>query len=127
MKYVYYGYNPPFFGGTQNVMSWQSGDRMIKNDLRQLLLTSPGERVYRPTFGSPIKGALFESLNQNDLPTLRDGIITAINTHEQRVRINDVKLQLLEDENTLNIVVDVSPNDRPATNFLVELNLSVGA
>jgi phage baseplate assembly protein W len=89
-------------------------------------LTSPGERIYRPDFGSPIKGALFEQLTQKDLPTLRRGIISAITKHEQRVSINNVELRLVEDDNTLNVSVDVSPNDNPATSFVIELNLNVG-
>jgi hypothetical protein len=52
---IWFGFNPPFIGGQQKVMSRQEDLRLIKNDLLQLLLTVPGERVHRPTFGSPIR------------------------------------------------------------------------
>lgn len=127
MKNVYFGFNMPFLGGPQNVMSMQSGDRIIKNDLRQLLLTSPGERIYRPKFGSPIKGALFDQLTEADIPALRRGIANAIRDYEERVTVNEILIQLNQDEQTLYINVNVSPNDDPARNFLVELNLPLGA
>lgn len=122
VKATYYGFNPPFFGGPQGVLSRQVDERLIKNDLVQLLLTSPGERLYRPDFGTAIRSIVFESLNQNELNALSRSIILAIQKYEERVSVKDVSCIATEDGQTVNIKVVVNPNDQPLTQYVLELN-----
>jgi hypothetical protein len=61
-------------------------------DLKQLILTNPGERVMLPSFGTPLKQYLFQ---QNDLST-RSQIVSAINTSinkwDPRIIINSINV-----------------------------------
>ena len=89
-KAVLYGFNPPFIGGPNNVLSRQEDQQLIKNDLLQLLLTSPGERAYRPTFGTAIRSTVFEQLDN-------------VSLHEPRVTVTQFDLSQVGDTNQLNI------------------------
>ena len=79
------GFNAPFIGGNEAVLSQQVDNRLVQNDLLQLLLTSPGERIMRPTFGSPIRRFVFEGMTQNDLTNLQNQILQVIQNNEPRV------------------------------------------
>lgn len=61
-------------------------------DLKQLILTSPGERVMLPSFGTPIKQYLFQ---QNDSAT-RSQIVSAINASiskwDPRIIVNSINV-----------------------------------
>jgi phage baseplate assembly protein W len=101
---LFYGFNAPFMGGKEKVLSRQVDEKLIRNDLLQLLLTAPGERVMRPDFGSPIRPFLFELMTATDLSILKDGIIAAIEKFEPRVTVTDVALDS-NDNGTLVITV----------------------
>ncbi len=102
------GYNPPFMptlnpsvtgktiGNQSNILSRQEGIRLIKNDLLQLLMTTPGSRYMRPDFGTNLKSSLFEPLDQQLLSSIKSSISTAIAKFEQRVTV------------TVNVTADVS-------------------
>jgi phage baseplate assembly protein W len=101
----YFGYNAPFLGGNERVLSQQVDDRLIRNDLLQLLLTAPGERVMRPDFGSPIRTYVFEQIDEVGISQLREGIKEAIAKFESRVNVTDVIIETSPDNNLLNIKV----------------------
>ena len=89
----WFGINAPFFGGLQKVFSRQTDERLIKNDLLQLLLTVPGERVMRPDFGTDIRNTLFENIIPEELDNLRSNIIERIAQFDSRVNISDVLIE----------------------------------
>ncbi|MDB4489915.1 GPW/gp25 family protein [bacterium] len=95
---TFYGFNPPFFGGPEVVMSRQEDDRLIKNDLLQLLLTVPGERVNRPNFGVNLRNFVFEDSSPSSLSLLASGVREAVIAQEPRINILD--LQIASDPNT---------------------------
>lgn len=119
---VYYGVNPPFVGGPQGILSIQTDERLIKNDILQLLLTLPGERVYRPTFGTRIRAMVFENPTPQDLAQLESDIVQQLSVEEPRVTVNAVSVTLVDDQ--VRIVVDVSPNFSQPTRYLIELGIS---
>lgn len=119
---VYYGYNPPFFGGHQNVMSRQSGDRLIKNDLIQLIMTMKGERVMRPTWGTNLHKQVFEQINGVMLEQISEDIREAILQFEPRVQVA-VNATANEDENAVDITVQGFYTDRPNDTLEVELSI----
>lgn len=105
---VYFGFNPPFIGGPENVLSRQEDDQIIKNDLMQLIMTVPGERVHRPSFGTPLRSFLFEQATQVDLDILRSQMIEAITANEERVRIEHLELIQQGDGHTIKFQLTVS-------------------
>lgn len=120
MTATYFGYNPPFFGGAQNVMSRQEDERLIKNDILQLLLTVPGERVMRPNFGVNLRNFVFEPLTQIDLFTLQTEIESEIANQEPRVIVNSVTLDEDEGNNRLIIRINVAMRKDPKRQFTIE-------
>jgi len=128
---TWYGFNAPFLGGPEKVLSRQTDERLIRNDLLQLLLTSPGERVMRPDFGSPIRKFVFENMTAADLTKLENDILETIRNNEPRVVPTSIKTEA-QDNNILNIKVygffnldvnnTINSNAKNAS-MLIELNL----
>ena len=125
MAKTYYGFNPPFFGGQQNVLSRQSGDRLIKNDLLQLIRTSPGERVMRPTWGTFLNRSVFEQLDNTTIDNVRTSILNAIRHYEPRVNV-DVDVIVNEDSNMLKVRISGVFTNQENTTFYMELELPTG-
>ena len=119
---TYKGYGWPLFGGHQNVMSRQSGDRLIKNDLLQLILTAKGERVMRPSWGTILKSSVFSQSDDVISQQITQDISDAIITYEPRVRAT-VAVSRDDDAHILNVVVSGAYTDQPNTTFEVELNI----
>jgi phage baseplate assembly protein W len=106
-KAIFFGFNPPFLGGPQNVLSRQEDDRLIKNDILQLLLTVPGERVMRPLYGVPLRSFVFEQSTSSDIDILRSQIIDAITETDKRVTVEEVTIDRDDERNGINIKVVV--------------------
>ena len=122
----WFGFNPPFLGGAQNVMSPQQDERLIKNDILQILLTIPGERVMRPDFGTPLRAYPFELLDSPaELDTLSETIKSQITKYEERVIVNSVTVvPSTLDDHALVVSVVVSPNGQPLINYLVQVQVN---
>jgi hypothetical protein len=101
----YYGWNPPFFGGQQNVLSRQAGDRIIKNDLLQLVRTSRGERVMRPTYGTILNQTVFEQFDDATVSRVVEDISRAIADNEPRV---SVSVFAIRDEDNNQLIIKIS-------------------
>ena len=121
---TYFGFNPPFFGGAAGVMSRQEDERLIKNDIVQLIQTIPGERVHRPDFGTIVRSSLFEQLTGELLDSVQRDVTYKIAKFEPRVNVRSVSITADADGNTMNIKVVVSPKYDPLTQYLVELSLN---
>lgn len=119
---IYYGYNVPFLTDGQ-VLPFQTDERLIKNDLLQLLLTNPGERVMRPTYGTPIKQFLFEPMTAADIDMLRTDIAESIRNNEQRVLLKDIVINTTEDENLMSILIYCSLTIDPNRSLEIFLDL----
>jgi phage baseplate assembly protein W len=103
MTAMVYGYNPPFIGGPQNVLSRQEDEQIIKNDLLQLLLTVPGERVMRPDYGVNLRNAVFELNDTQTVSTLITEIRQQIELHDKRIIVDDVQIETDESENGMTV------------------------
>ncbi len=106
-KATFFGYNPPFIGGSQNILSRQEDDRLIRNDILQLLLTVPGERVMRPDFGVELRSFVFEQATDADIDILRSNVTRAILENDKRVTVEEVSIERDDDRNGINIKVVV--------------------
>ena len=73
----------------------------IARSVRNIILTSPGEKFFNPDFGSNVSKLLFENLNEVTALAIRDEIETAINNYEPRVSLIDVEVTPDFDGNSL--------------------------
>lgn len=119
-----YGFNPPFVGGQQKFLSRQEDERLIKNDLLQLLLTLPGERVMRPSFGVNLRNVVFEQLDDVTIQLLREEI--AISVARFLPTINLLSLDIRPDaaNNTMAISIAFSMVSDPMS--VIQLNTLIG-
>ena len=62
----------------------------IKQAVRNLLLTSPGERMFNAEWGCGIRAYLFEPISDTIASEIKDMIITSLNNYEPRVEVIDV-------------------------------------
>lgn len=109
---TFFGYNFPFYAETF-VLPPQSDERLIKNDILQLLLTSPGERVMRPDFGTGIRKFAFQPLDDNSIRDIKSDIARAIQLFEPRVDFKDVIVNPTPDNNLASITVLVAIKNTP--------------
>lgn len=114
-KPSYFGFNPPFIGGPSGILSRQEDEKLLKNDLLQLLLTLPGERVMLPEFGTDLRAIIFDQLDDAMLEMLKVNISTAIMQFEPRVKIQALYLQPDYDRHGLNIRIVFSLLTQPAS------------
>jgi phage baseplate assembly protein W len=69
-----------------------SAETDIRQSLRILLSTNPGERVMQPSYGCGIKRMVFEQLNESVLTEIRDLVEKAILFFEPRITVESVLL-----------------------------------
>lgn len=126
MSALLYGYNPAFYGGPSGILSRQEDQQLIKNDLLQLLLTVPGERVYRPTFGTILRSSIFEQLDDRQLSFIRDSIIESVRTHEPRITVTKLNLTATDNSNEIRIILVASINASPNLYISIDRLVSGG-
>ena len=66
-------------------------DDDIREAIRIILETSPGERVMRPDFGCGISGYVFASLDATTVTSIENAVREALTRWEPRIDVQDVK------------------------------------
>lgn len=80
-------------------------DYSVREALKNLILTSNGERPFQPLFGSGVRKLLFDNVDDKTTYLLRKEIETAIFNYEPRVVLRDVSLNIDEDRNAVDITI----------------------
>lgn len=124
-KSKWFGVNRPFLVGGR-FMSYQENERLIKNDLVQLLLTAPGERVMRPDFGTLLRQFIFSNITRSNLIALRENILDAIARYEPRITIKTFVIRDEAEQNKVIIDMYCSINNNPSLEFRFELPIPIG-
>jgi len=91
------GFAFPFGVGEDGRLRWSEGTRNVRESLRVILLTEPGERVRRREFGAGLDRLLFEPNNPATRRLIQDRIARAIQRWEPRVRLESVEVRPTED------------------------------
>jgi phage baseplate assembly protein W len=64
----------------------------IRQSIRLILETEPGERVMRPDFGCPLRHLQFEPINTGTMSLVRHRVEQALVEWEPRIEVRDVKV-----------------------------------
>ena len=80
-------------------------DTAIARSIRNLVLTTPGERFFNESLGSEVSQVLFDTLDDISAAVIRDEIEQTIIRFEPRVKLNDVKVEPDFDNNEFNVTV----------------------
>lgn len=119
----WFGFNPPFIGGQQKVLSRQEDLRLIKNDVLQLILTVPGERVHRLTFGSPLRQTVFDPNDNFASDALITSLRNIITAEEPRLTDIEVFATQIRDRNELHVTITAKLTQDPLVEFELEVDL----
>jgi len=98
--------SPPILDRCGAPTRMSAGEENIRQSLRTLLSTSPGERVHRYDYGCPIRRYMFEIMDISAQTLLRDEIERAIVRFEPRVDLNRVDFEADDGEGVLRIILD---------------------
>ncbi len=75
----------------------ESGNNLIKGNLKQLLSTFPGERVMLPDYGLDLRQFLFEPLDQTLFAEIRDRIVSAVGRYLPEIEITKLSIISLDE------------------------------
>ena len=75
----------------------------IRNALYNLFTTSPGEKVLNPEFGVDLRYFLFEPVSEDTAKDIADLIFRKIPLFDPRIVIDNMKIEVVPDEQQYNI------------------------
>jgi phage baseplate assembly protein W len=78
---------------------------LLGDSIYTILMTLPGERVYRPTFGCNLKRLLFTNMSRQARVRAATEARSAINANEERVIVDDILIESDADANTIALTV----------------------
>ena len=80
-------------------------DTAIARSIRNLVLTTPGERFFNEDLGSGVSELLFDTLDDISGAVIRDEIEETIIRFEPRVKLEDVRVKPNYDNNEFDVTV----------------------
>jgi phage baseplate assembly protein W len=108
-----------------NYFTGSQGLELIKNNLRQLLLTEKGERVMMPSFGLSLRKYLFEPLDETTFVMLRQEVLNTLETYFPIVKV--VALNIVggdvNNEHLLKIRLTLKLSDSSLDTFEVDIQV----
>tara|TARA_Y200000002_G_scaffold380101_1_gene390819 strand:+ start:1033 stop:1452 length:420 start_codon:yes stop_codon:yes gene_type:complete len=81
-------------------------DNSIKQAVKNIILTSPGEKPFQPLVGSSVNRLLFEPLDAFTADAVAEEIRTTINQYEPRVKLTKVNVTPIIEGNKLNVSLE---------------------
>lgn len=106
----------PFNFDTKDITLVTNEDS-VKQSIINIILTSPGEKLFNNSFGSEINRLLFENVTPQTTASLIDLIKLTVENYEPRANLIDVVASPLPDQNayTISIIFSVINNTEPIT------------
>ena len=83
-----------------------SDSSAIARSIRNIVLTSPGEKFFNPDFGSRISESLFENVDKVSALAIEDEIKSSIINFEPRVNLSFVNVNPNPDDNEMNVTIE---------------------
>ena len=80
-------------------------ENAIARSIRNLVLTSPGERFFNENLGSNVSKSVFENMHNVSASIIQSEIENTINNYEPRVNLRDVKVRPDFDNNSFDVTV----------------------
>ena len=80
-------------------------ENAIARAVRNIVLTTPGEKFFDPDFGSSVSEILFENVDDITAISIQDEIKNCLQNYEPRVELIDVKVNPNFDENQFDVII----------------------
>lgn len=94
----------------------------VKQSLKNIVLTSVGERFYDSRKGSKIRASLFDLLDPTNIEVIQIQLREAILAYEPRAVLRDIRLQEMADMNSYAVTIIFSVINIPEA-FELTVNL----
>jgi phage baseplate assembly protein W len=85
-----------------------STKEQIKFNLINLILTSKGERIENPNFGTTLRSQLFGQMTEDTLDNVRQDIINSVNVYIPEVSIQNIELLIEPNESSNTLLVKIA-------------------
>jgi len=108
-------------------MNWSLDDNSVRENMLNILLTLPGERIQRPEFGAGLMKFIHQPNNETTRNLIAGVVKKSLSVWETRVRIDGVDVTPVTDnlaEVHINIRYRLRHNQAPAS---LGLRLNLGA
>ena len=97
----------------------------VKEDIKMLLLTQQGERLFQPLLGMNIRRFLFEQITENTVIEIENDIVSTFSRWLPFVQLNDINIDISEQDQN-KIKIDVEFNIANAPNDLQSVGVVLG-
>ena len=88
-------------------VSFSYDEQAVIRSIKNLLQTSPFERLFHPTLGTSLNQLLFEPCTPLTASLVQDEIIRMINNYEPRATVYNVEVTSSPDQNSFNVSIYV--------------------
>ena len=96
----------------------------IKFAIKNIIMTTRGDRAFRPYFGSTVIGSLFENFTLATADDIKVAISDALKAYEPRIKLLDVRVRDDIDSNALDVRIYYRiigmPLDPQSLNLILE-------
>jgi phage baseplate assembly protein W len=82
--------------------------KAVVTAIKNILTTSPGEKILNPTFGLDLRDYLFEPVSETGAFFLGKDLFDGLILQESRIKINTIRIKVNEDEQQYDISLDIS-------------------
>ena len=77
----------------------------IARSVRNIVFTTPGEKIFNQDFGSSISKALFENINDIPANIIKGEITSSLTNYEPRIKLKKVQVNPNYDQNEFNVTI----------------------
>lgn len=106
MAHLGQGFSFPLAISQQGGLSLSVEQQSVRESIWLILLTEPGERLYRPTFGCRLSELAFAPINSETLMLMRIWVQEALEQWEPRIEVADVLARPRTDQGAVFIVIN---------------------
>ena len=108
LKTTYRGIAFPFGKSATSFPAEVSDADLVKESIQQIILTSPGERVMRPDFGSNAYAFVFENNDEILAELIKAEVVGALGRYEPRAIIQEVAVEREDSQVVITVAFIVS-------------------
>lgn len=87
-------------------ISTVSNEEAIKQSIKNIVLTSPGEKLFNYNFGSTVYNSLFEQLDPFLVDSIQTEILNTISNYEKRVEVTRIDCAADYDYNSIDVTLE---------------------
>ena len=99
-------------------LSYTTEQQAISN-LKSLLLTRKGERLFQPNFGSDVYSLMFENINSDLSSELNESLRADIEYWLPYIIIDDINIEVIEDRNYVRIELSFKVTEQGANQQII--------